>query len=106
MPLAPHKHKAGVASSPPPKTGLIRLREGLDRCRIRKVNADLTLSVLLAGELNTPISSNLHLGRQDTKLNRLSAAIPGGERVVSVEEVFQLRFPRSNVDTRYPGLAA
>ena len=28
-----------------------------------------------------------------TLLNCLAAAIPGGERVVSVEEVFELRFP-------------
>jgi pilus assembly protein CpaF len=41
-----------------------------------------------------------------TMLNCLSAAIPGGERVVSVEEVFELRFPHPDwvpMQTRQSG---
>ena len=40
-------------------------------------------------------------------MNCLSAAIPGGERVVSVEEVFELRFPHPDwvpMQTRQAGL--
>jgi len=42
-----------------------------------------------------------------TLLNCLAAAIPGGERVVSVEEVFELRFPHPDwvpMQTRQSGL--
>ena len=43
---------------------------------------------------------SVHGGRpfaKTTLVNCLAAAIPGGERVVTVEEVFELRFPHGQV---------
>jgi pilus assembly protein CpaF len=42
--------------------------------------------------LNVLVAGGTQAGKT-TMLNCLAAAIPGGERVISAEEVFELRFP-------------
>ncbi len=56
--------------------------------------------------LNILVAGGTQAGKT-TLLNCLAAAIPGGERVVSVEEVFELRFPHPDwvpMQTRQSGL--
>jgi len=56
--------------------------------------------------LNILIAGGTQAGKT-TALNCLAAAIPGGERVVSAEEVFELRFPHPDwvaLQTRQSGL--
>jgi pilus assembly protein CpaF len=56
--------------------------------------------------LNVLVAGGTQAGKT-TMLNCLSAAIPGGERVVSAEEVFELRFPHPDwvaMQTRQSGL--
>jgi pilus assembly protein CpaF len=56
--------------------------------------------------LNILVAGGTQAGKT-TFLNGLAAAIPGGERVVSVEEVFELRFPHPDwvpMQTRQSGL--
>ncbi|QZY28429.1 CpaF family protein [Nocardioides coralli] len=56
--------------------------------------------------LNILVAGGTQAGKT-TLLNTLAAAIPGGERVVSVEEVFELRFPHPDwvpMQTRQAGL--
>ncbi|WP_460833678.1 CpaF family protein [Nocardioides hungaricus] len=56
--------------------------------------------------LNILIAGGTQAGKT-TALNTLAAAIPGGERVVSAEEVFELRFPHPDwvaLQTRQSGL--
>jgi pilus assembly protein CpaF len=56
--------------------------------------------------LNILVAGATQAGKT-TLLNCLAAAIPGGERVVSVEEVFELRFPHPDwvaMQTRASGL--
>ncbi len=56
--------------------------------------------------LNILVTGGTQAGKT-TLLNCLAAAIPGGERVVSVEEVFELRFPHPDwvpMQTRQSGL--
>lgn len=56
--------------------------------------------------LNLLITGGTQAGKT-TLLNCLAAAIPGGDRVVSVEEVFELRFPHPDwvaLQTRQSGL--
>jgi pilus assembly protein CpaF len=56
--------------------------------------------------LNVLVAGGTQAGKT-TFLNGLAAAIPGGERVVSVEEVFELRFPHPDwvpMQTRQSGL--
>ncbi len=56
--------------------------------------------------LNILVSGGTQSGKT-TFLNGLAAAIPGGERVVSCEEVFELRFPHPDwvpMQTRQAGL--
>jgi pilus assembly protein CpaF len=56
--------------------------------------------------LNTLVAGGTQAGKT-TALNCLAAAIPGGERVVSAEEVFELRFPHPDwvaLQTRQSGL--
>ena len=56
--------------------------------------------------LNILVAGGTQAGKT-TLLNCLCAAIPGGERVVSVEEVFELRFPHPDwvpMQTRQAGL--
>ncbi len=56
--------------------------------------------------LNVLVTGSTQSGKT-TFLNGLAAAIPGGERVVTVEEVFELRFPHPDwvpMQTRQAGL--
>ncbi|WP_374220893.1 CpaF family protein [Nocardioides sp. SYSU D00038] len=56
--------------------------------------------------LNILVAGGTQAGKT-TMLNCLAAAIPGGERVVSAEEVFELRFPHPDwvpLQTRQAGL--
>ena len=56
--------------------------------------------------LNILVAGATQAGKT-TLLNCLAAAIPGGERVVSAEEVFELRFPHPDwvaMQTRQSGL--
>jgi len=56
--------------------------------------------------LNVLVAGGTQAGKT-TMLNCLAAAIPGGERVVSAEEVFELRFPHPDwvpLQTRQAGL--
>jgi pilus assembly protein CpaF len=56
--------------------------------------------------LNVLVAGGTQAGKT-TLLNCLAAAIPGGERVVSAEEVFELRFPHPDwvaMQTRQAGL--
>ena len=56
--------------------------------------------------LNVLVAGGTQAGKT-TLLNCLAAAIPGGERVVSVEEVFELKFPHPDwvpMQTRQSGL--
>ncbi len=56
--------------------------------------------------LNILIAGGTQAGKT-TMLNCLAAAIPGGERVISAEEVFELRFPHPDwvpLQTRQSGL--
>jgi len=56
--------------------------------------------------LNVLVAGSTQAGKT-TFLNCLAAAIPGGERVVSAEEVFELRFPHPDwvaMQTRQAGL--
>ena len=56
--------------------------------------------------LNILVAGGTQAGKT-TMLNCLAAAIPGGERVVSAEEVFELRFPHPDwvaLQTRQTGL--
>jgi pilus assembly protein CpaF len=56
--------------------------------------------------LNVLVAGGTQAGKT-TLLNCLAAAIPGGERVVSAEEVFELRFPHPDwvpLQTRQSGL--
>jgi pilus assembly protein CpaF len=56
--------------------------------------------------LNILVTGGTQAGKT-TLLNCLAAAIPGGERVVSVEEVYELRFPHPDwvpMQTRQSGL--
>jgi Flp pilus assembly CpaF family ATPase len=63
-------------------------REGVDPQREASVRA--VLNILVAGATQAG---------KTTLLNCLAAAIPGGERVVSAEEVFELRFPDPDCTT-------
>src|SRR3954469_10127278 len=64
------------------------------------------LEASVRAELNILVAGGTQAGKT-TMLNCLAAAIPGGERVVSVEEVFELRFTHPDwvpLQTRQAGL--
>ena len=64
------------------------------------------LEACVRAGLNILVAGGTQAGKT-TMLNCLAAAIPGGERVVSVEEVFELRFPHPDwvpMQTRQAGL--
>jgi pilus assembly protein CpaF len=73
-----------------------------------------TLSAPAAAFLEASVRAGLNIlvagatqAGKTTMLNCLSAAIPGGDRVVSAEEVFELRFPHPDwvaLQTRQSGL--
>ncbi len=79
--------------------GLVELGSMPPRAaRFLEASVRAGLNILVAGGTQTG---------KTTLLNCLSAAIPGGERVVSVEEVFELRFPHPDwvpMQTRQAGL--
>jgi pilus assembly protein CpaF len=69
-------------------------------------SAALFLEASVRAGLNILISGGTQAGKT-TMLNCLAAAIPGGERVISVEEVFEIRFPHPDwvaLQTRQEGL--
>lgn len=53
------------------------------------------LTAAIRAGLNVLVAGGTQAGKT-TMLNCLAAAIPGGDRVVSAEEVFELRFPHPN----------
>ncbi len=64
------------------------------------------LDAAVRAGLNILVAGGTQAGKT-TMLNCLAAAIPGGERVVTVEEVFELRFPHPDwvpMQTRQAGL--
>lgn len=64
------------------------------------------LEASVVAGLNILVAGATQAGKT-TMLNCLAAAIPGGDRVVSVEEVFELRFPHPDhvaMQTRQSGL--
>ena len=64
------------------------------------------LDASIRAGLNVLVAGGTQAGKT-TFLNCLAAAIPGGERVVSAEEVFELRFPHPDwvpLQTRQSGL--
>ncbi len=64
------------------------------------------LELSVRAGLTVLVSGGTQAGKT-TMLNCLAAAIPGGERVVSTEEVFELRFPHPDwvpMQTRQAGL--
>lgn len=64
------------------------------------------LSASVKAGLNVLVAGGTQAGKT-TFLNCLAAAIPGGERVISAEEVFELRFPHPDwvaLQTRQSGL--
>jgi pilus assembly protein CpaF len=68
--------------------------------------AALFLEASVRAGLNVLVAGGTQAGKT-TMLNCLAAAIPGGERVVSAEEVFELRFPHPDwvpLQTRQSGL--
>jgi len=69
-------------------------------------SAALFLEASVRAGLNILVSGGTQAGKT-TMLNCLAAAIPGGERVISVEEVFEIRFPHPDwvaLQTRQDGL--
>jgi len=64
------------------------------------------LEASMRAGLNVLVAGGTQAGKT-TMLNCLAASIPGGERVVSAEEVFELRFPHTDwvaMQTRQAGL--
>ncbi|SFC83712.1 pilus assembly protein CpaF [Nocardioides terrae] len=70
------------------------------------VTAATFLDASVRAGLNVLVAGGTQAGKT-TMLNCLAAAIPGGDRVVSAEEVFELRFPHPDwvpLQTRQAGL--
>jgi pilus assembly protein CpaF len=82
-----------------------RLHELVDLGTLTHQSAAFLEAAVRAG-LNILVAGGTQAGKT-TFLNCLAAAIPGGERVVSAEEVFELRFPHPDwvaMQTRQAGL--
>ncbi len=82
-----------------------RLRDLVELGSLTEPAADFLDASVKAG-LNILVAGGTQAGKT-TMLNCLAAAIPGGERVVSAEEVFELRFPHADwvpLQTRQSGL--
>lgn len=82
-----------------------RLSELVDLGTLPPVAARLLEASVRAG-LNILVTGGTQAGKT-TMLNCLAAAIPGGERVISAEEVFEIRFPHPDwvaLQTRQEGL--
>ncbi len=81
------------------------LRDLVERSSLTPSAAAFLEAAVRAG-LNVIVAGGTQAGKT-TMLNCLAAAIPGGERVVSAEEVFELRFPHPDwvpLQTRQSGL--
>ena len=64
------------------------------------------LEAAVRAGLNIVVAGGTQAGKT-TLLNTLAAAVPGGERIISAEEVFELRFPHPDwvaMQTRQSGL--
>jgi pilus assembly protein CpaF len=82
-----------------------RLHELVELGTLTTVAATFLEASVRAG-LNVLVAGGTQAGKT-TLLNCLAAAIPGGDRVVSAEEVFELRFPHPDwvaMQTRQAGL--
>jgi pilus assembly protein CpaF len=82
-----------------------RLHELVELGTLTLPSAAFLEAAVRAG-LNVLVAGGTQAGKT-TFLNCLAAAIPGGERVVSAEEVFELRFPHPDwvaMQTRQAGL--
>lgn len=82
-----------------------RLRDLVELGSLTPQAASFLEASVRAG-LNILVAGGTQAGKT-TALNCLAAAIPGGERVVSAEEVFELRFPHPDwvaLQTRQAGL--
>ena len=82
-----------------------RLAELVDLGTLTPAAAGFLEASVRAG-LNILVAGGTQAGKT-TMLNCLAAAIPGGERVVSAEEVFEIRFPHPDwvaMQTRQEGL--
>ena len=80
--------------------------EGLVELGSLTPSAARFLEASVRAGLNILVAGGTQAGKT-TMLNCLAAAIPGGERVVSAEEVFELRFPHPDwvpMQTRQSGL--
>ncbi|MFC6287872.1 CpaF family protein [Nocardioides sp. GCM10027113] len=80
--------------------------EGLVELGSLTPQAAAFLGAAVRAGLNVLVAGGTQAGKT-TMLNCLAAAIPGGERVVSCEEVFELRFPHPDwvaLQTRQSGL--
>jgi pilus assembly protein CpaF len=80
--------------------------EGLVELGSMPTRAAAFLEASVRAGLNILVAGGTQAGKT-TLLNCLAAAIPGGERVVSAEEVFELRFPHPDwvaMQTRQSGL--
>ena len=80
--------------------------EGLVELGSMSPPAAAFLEASVRAGLNILVAGGTQAGKT-TMLNCLAAAIPGGERVVSAEEVFELRFPHPDwvaLQTRQSGL--
>ena len=80
--------------------------EGLVELGSMTPQAAAFLEASVRAGLNILVAGGTQTGKT-TMLNCLAAAIPGGERVVSTEEVFELRFPHPDwvaLQTRQSGL--
>ena len=80
--------------------------EGLVELGSMPPSAAALLEASVRAGLNILVAGGTQAGKT-TMLNCLAAAIPGGERVVSAEEVFELRFPHPDwvaMQTRQSGL--
>ena len=82
-----------------------RLRDLVELGSLTPAAAAFLEATVRAG-LNVLVAGGTQAGKT-TMLNCLAAAIPGGDRVVSAEEVFELRFPHPDwvpLQTRQSGL--
>ena len=80
--------------------------DGLVELGSMPASAGSFLEASVRAGLNILVAGGTQTGKT-TLLNCLAAAIPGGERVVSAEEVFELRFPHPDwvaMQTRQSGL--
>jgi pilus assembly protein CpaF len=80
--------------------------EGLVELGSMPARAASFLEASVRAGLNILVAGGTQAGKT-TLLNCLAAAIPGGERIVSAEEVFELRFPHPDwvaMQTRQSGL--